>query len=29
MDEKEFMIRVIGKTKSVFDKVLYKERRFR
>jgi hypothetical protein len=29
MDEKGFMIRVIGKTKRVFDKVLYKERRFK
>jgi len=29
MDEKGFMIGVIGKTKRVFDKVLYKERRYK
>jgi hypothetical protein len=29
MDEKVFMIGVIGKTKRVFDKVLYKERRYK
>jgi hypothetical protein len=29
MDEKGFMIGVIGKTKRVFDKVLYKDRRFK
>jgi hypothetical protein len=29
MDEKGFMIGVIGKTKRVFDKVLYKNRRFK
>jgi hypothetical protein len=29
MDEKGFMIRVLGKSKRVFDKVLYKERRFK
>jgi hypothetical protein len=29
MDEKEFMIGVLGKSKRVFDKVLYKERRFK
>ena len=28
MDEKGFMIGVIGKSKRVFDKVLYKERRY-
>jgi hypothetical protein len=29
MDKKGFMIGVIGKTKRVFDKVLYKERRYK
>jgi alkylated DNA nucleotide flippase Atl1 len=29
MDEKGFMIGVIGKTKRVFNKVLYKERRYK
>jgi hypothetical protein len=29
MDEKEFMIGVLGKSKRVFDKVLYKERRYK
>ena len=29
MDEKGFMIRVIGKTKRVFNKVLYKEIRYK
>ena len=29
MDEKGFMLGVIGKTKRVFDKVLYKERRYK
>ena len=29
MDEKGFMIGVIGKTNRVFDKVLYNERRFK
>ena len=29
MDEKGFMIGVIGKTKRVFDKVLYKERQYK
>ena len=28
MDEKGFMIGVLGKTKRVFDKVLHKQRRF-
>jgi hypothetical protein len=29
MDEKGFMIGVIGKTKRVSDKVLYKERQYK
>ena len=29
MDEKGFMLGVIGKTKRVFDKVFYKERRYK
>ena len=29
MDKKGFMIGVVGKTKRVFNKVLYKERRFK